>query len=386
MQHSHITHPGNILLIQLGDIGDVVLTTPTIRAVKETHLDARVSVLVFRPFGSLLLADPNIYEVIETARIRGSLFRRLKTFLELARTLYKKHYDLAINLRTGDRGALLAFFTRAKHRIGCRGVKKQFWHQLLFTSILRELKVAPPPVHPGADQSLRVIRELGIDTEDSMPKLYIAPNDKVRAASLLAKTGIFPGEKIITINPFSRWKYKEWSQEKWGEVIDRIWETYRIPTVLIGSAEEAVANREISSGRESYTFNLAGETSLGELAATLALSTLHLGVDSAAPHIAAALGTPTVTIHGPSDWRAWRIVNAHHKVISQTMDCLPCNKTGCNGSGKSQCLDDLTAAPVIRAAFELLGETLNYSVLSFPRRREPSQIKQLDARLRGHDE
>lgn len=345
----------NILLVQLGDIGDVVLTTPTIRAVKETYPDARVSILIFKPYGSLLAADPNVHEVVETARIRGSLFQRLHEVVAFARRLRQKQYDLVIDLRTGDRGAILSFLTGAPVRVGCRGIKQQFWHEILFTKIIRDLKVAPPPVHPGADQSLRVVRELGITTEDSTPRLYIAPSNRLRAGALLAEAGLAPGTRMVTVNPFSRWKYKEWDNAKWGEVTDRLWEERRIPAVLIGSPDEAAGCEEIIAGRKGRAINLAGKTTLGELAAILSMSSLHLGVDSAAPHIAAAVGTPTVTIHGPSDWRAWRTVNERHRVVSATMDCAPCSMTGCEGSGKSRCLDDLTAEPVVQAALGLLA-------------------------------
>lgn len=345
----------NILLVQLGDIGDVVLTTPTIRAVKETYPDARVSILVFKPYGTLLAADPNIFEILETARIRGSLLQRLKDFIRFALTLRQKHYDLVIELRTGDRGAILSFFTGAPVRVGRQGNKNQFWHEILFTKIIRNPKVAPPPMHPGADQSLRVVREIGIDTTDTTPKLFIASDVQHRASVILAESGVDPEAGMVTINPFSRWKYKEWSNAKWGEVIDRIWDAYRIPSVLIGSPEEAAGCQEIIAGREGYAINLAGKTTLAELAAVISMSSLHLGVDSAAPHIAAALGTPTVTIHGPTDWRAWRVVNERHKVVSSTMNCVPCNNMGCEGSGKSRCLDELAAEPVIEAAQGLLG-------------------------------
>lgn len=345
----------NILLVQLGDIGDVVLTTPTIRAVKEAYPDARVSILIFKPYGSLLAADPNVHEVVETARIRGSLSQRLREVVAFARRLRQKQYDLVIDLRTGDRGAILSFLTGAPVRVGCRGIKQQSWHETLFTKIIRDLKVAPPPVHPGADQSLRVVRELGITTEDSTPRLYIAPGDRLRANALLAEAGLAPGTRMLTVNPFSRWKYKEWSNAKWGEVIDRLWEERRIPAVLIGSPNEAAGCEEIVAGRKGRTINLAGKTTLGELAAILSMSSLHLGVDSAAPHIAAAVGTSTVTIHGPSDWRAWRIADERHKIVSAAMDCVPCNMTGCEGSGKSRCLEDLAVEPVVRAALGLLA-------------------------------
>lgn len=348
-------YPKNILLIQLGDIGDVVLTTPTIHAVKKTYPDALVSVLVFKSYGCLLAPDPCVDEVVEITRIRGSLFYRLREFVTFARHLRQKHYDLVIDLRTGDRGAILSFLTGAQVRIGRHEDNKPFWHNRLFTKIILDPPHAELPVHPGADQSLRVVREIGIDTADSTPQLYIAPGDRLRASALLAEVGVAPGTRMVTINPFSRWKYKEWDNAKWGEVIDRLWEAHRIPAVLIGSPEESAGCQKIVVGREGRVINLAGRTTLGELAAVISLSSLHLGVDSAAPHIAAALGTPTVTIHGPSDWRAWRIVNEHHRVVSPVMDCLPCNMMGCDGGGKSRCLDELAAEPVICAALELLG-------------------------------
>lgn len=344
----------NILLVQLGDIGDVVLTTPTIRAVKENYPNASVSILVRKPFGNLLAVDPNIHEIVESEKFRGTLPHIVREYAAFARRLWQSRYDLVIDLRTGDRGAIFSFLTGASVRIGRQGAKNQFWHKIFFSRIIRDLKIAPPPVHPGADQSLRVVREIGIDTNDSTPRLLVAPTDRTRAMELLAEAGVAADSGIVTINPFSRWKYKEWDNAKWGTVIDRLWETHHIPTVLIGSPEEAVGCQKIVAGREGYAFNLAGKTTLGELAALISMSTLHLGVDSAAPHIAAALDTPTVTIHGPTDWRAWRVVNERHRVVSSVMDCLPCNSMGCNGCGKSKCLDELASDPVVLAALELL--------------------------------
>lgn len=344
----------NILLIQLGDIGDAVLTTPAIRAVKEAYPDARVSILVRKPYGSLLAADPSLHEIVESEKYCGPLSYRLRMYAVLTQRLRQARYDLVIDLRTGDSGAIFSFLTGAPARIGCQGAKKQFWHDFLFTRVIRDLKVAPPPVHPGADQSLRVIRELGMDTEDSTPKLHVAASDLARAKGILAESGVAPEAGMITINPYSRWKYKEWSNEKWGALIDKIWEAQKLPSVLIGSQQEASGCQEIIVGRKERAFSLAGKTSLGELAAVLSLSRLHLGVDSAAPHIAAALGAPTVTIHGPTDWRGWRIINERHKVVSSVMDCVPCNMKGCDNNKISRCLDELGVEPIVQIVLGLL--------------------------------
>jgi len=344
----------NILLIQLGDIGDVVLTTSTIRAVKENFPKAHITIMVRKPFGSLLVADPHLYECLEFEKYRGALLDVFRGYFGFSLRLRRARYDLVIELRTGDRGAFLSFLTGAKVRVGRHAGKSYFWHKLLFTKIVTDLSVAPPPVHPGADQSLRVISKIGMFTDNSLPKLYIASKDRESAVKLLAECRLEANDTFVTINPFSRWKYKEWDNGKWQQVIKWLWDSYRIPSVLIGSPDEAEDAESIVQAVEGCAYNLAGKTTLGSLAAVISMSSLHMGVDSAAPHIAAALETPTITIHGPTDWRAWRIVDDLHKIICPDMDCVPCSQMGCDDSERSRCLDSLCVEPVIQLALEIL--------------------------------
>jgi len=346
----------NILIVQLGDIGDVVLATPTIRAVKETYPAARISIMVRKPFGSLLSADPYLHEIVESVKIRGTILHVIKEYARFIRRLRRARYDLVIDLRTGDRGTILSFLTGAAERVGRSVGGKQFWHELLLTTAIQcSPPLGPDHVHPGADQSLRIVREIGIDTGNSMPQLFIAQQDHQRAMELLTESGLAPDARWVTINSFSRWKYKEWDSKKWGEVVDWLWEKHRITTVLIGSPEEEAAAGEIVRGREGYALNMAGKTTLGELAAIISLSSLHMGVDSAAPHIAAALGTPTVTIHGPSDWRAWRMADALHAVICPEVECVPCRRMGCDDSQRSKCLEELSVDAVIAGIDTILS-------------------------------
>jgi heptosyltransferase-3 len=345
----------NILLVQLGDIGDVVLTTPTICAVKENYPEARVSILVYKPFGSFLVADPNLHEVIEAVRIRGTSVRALLEHLRFARRLRQSRYDLVIDLRTSDRGAILSFITGAQERVGRRMDNKPFWYSLIFTKLLIDPPYAHLPVHPGADQSLRIVRAIGIDTHNSLPKLFVSPKDRVHAIELLAEYGLTPASRWVTINPCSRWKYKEWGYKKWGGVIDLLWQNHRLATVLIGSPEDASTTEQIAAGRNDHTFNLAGKTTLGELSALLAMSSLHLGVDSAAPHIAAAVGTPTLTIFGPGNWKSWTVTDDLHQVVTSNLPCVPCNRKGCDDSGISRCLDELATDRVYAQASAILS-------------------------------
>jgi predicted lipopolysaccharide heptosyltransferase III len=336
----------SILLIQLGDIGDVVWATPTFRAVKEAYPQANVSILLRESFGSLLEADPHINNIFEVKRYRGNLTKNIMGQIRLLRTLRRERFDLVFDFRSDDRGTFMAFLSGAPVRatILHPGV---LWRNRLFTHII----VPPAPkekIYGAAEQSLRLVREFGIDTKDAIPKLWVSEEVKKRAEKLLDGNGVTTFSRWVTLNPFSRWQYKEWEYEKWVHIIDWLWDEYGIPIVIVGAPEEREKAINIANECQGKIFNITGKTTLEELPGVLSLSYLHVGVDSAAPHIAAAVGTPTNTIYGPTDWQDWAPQGKIHSVVTPDRDCAPCYQKGCDGSGTSKCLEELTADKVKR--------------------------------------
>ena len=343
----------SILLVQLGDIGDVVLTTPSLRALKEAYPRARVSALVRKGYGSLLASDPHVSEVIEVSKGRSRVSELGGENIRLVRRLRRARFDLLIDLRTGDRDAILAWLTGIPVRVVRRWREAPFWHRLAFTRLVDPV-FADRPVHPGGDQSLRILRAIGIDTGDTSPRLHVSDGNRKRVRDLLAREGLAHHPRFVTANPFSRWKYKEWPYGNWVELFDRLWSEKGIPSVIIGAREEESAGEGIAGKCRGPVHNLAGKTTLGELAGLISLSLLHVGVDSAAPHIAAALGTPTVTIFGPSNWKAWAVEDDTHRIAHAGRDCVPCNDKGCDGKERSVCLEELTVDAVADRIEEVL--------------------------------
>lgn len=334
-----------ILLIQLGDIGDVVWTTPAIRAVKNCVPEAQVSVMVKEGFGGLLEADPSIKKVFELKRPRGNLLHQAAGQMSFLKSIRAQRFDLVIDLRLGDRGAFLSFLTGAPLRVTMHhpgGVP--FWRQYFFTH-----GVVPRPrlgAYGAADQTLCFLRGIGIDTEDIIPGLWVADAVKNRVREILDRERVGAPARWITINFFSRWSYKEWDAHKWVEIINWLWRDFATPVIIIGSREEQPKAQAIIKKCDARVFNFAGLTSLSELAGLLSLSRLHVGVDSAAPHIAAATGVPTVTIYGPTSWKDWAPVGKVHRVIAPDMDCAPCFQKGCDNGGHSLCLESLSPEKV----------------------------------------
>ena len=234
-----------------------------------------------------------------------------------------------------------------------------FWRNRFFTHLLIGLPTPKERVLGAAEQSLRIVRGFGITGKTAVPKLWVSDQVMTRVYELLAecdmKTVVSdPSYRWITVNPFSRWPYKEWADDKWVSIINWLWHEFHIAAAIVGSKGEAARAGELVNKCNGTVYNLAGETTLAELAGTLSLSSFHLGVDSAAPHIAAAVGTPTLTIFGPSAWRDWAPVGDKHRVVVPDMDCVPCYKKGCNGSERSICLETLEVKTVQDAILEVL--------------------------------
>jgi len=328
----------SILLVQLGDIGDVVWTTPTFRAVKEAYPRSKICVLLREGGGSLLAADPYIHKVFEIERCTKPI-KKMVAQVKLVRVLRQECFDLAFDLRLDDRGAFMSFLSGAPVRASLF-YRKALWRNTLFTHIIAPA-LPKKRIRGAAEQSLRVVREFDIDTDDIIPKIWVSEEIKGRAKKLLDGSGINVAGLWVTLNPFSRWKYKEWQYDKWVHIVDWLWEKYGIPTVVVGAPEDREASTGIVRKCKGQIKDVTGKTTLGELAGVLSFSSLHLGVDSAAPHIAAAVGAPTITVYGPTDWRDWAPHGKIHSVVTPDYACAPCYKKGCNGRGKSKCLDTL---------------------------------------------
>jgi ADP-heptose:LPS heptosyltransferase len=212
-------------------------------------------------------------------------------------------------------------------------------------------------VYGAAEQSLKILRGLGIKEKNVISKIFVSQTIRDNVLEVLTAEKIDTSRRFITINPFSRWSYKEWDIDKWKQLASFIWGKYEMPTLVIGSAEERKRADGLTFKANFPIYNLAGRTNLRELAALLQISRLHIGVDSAAPQIAATVGTTALTIYGPSDWRDWAPPGEKNKVVAPDMDCSPCHKKGCSGSGRSECLDNLSVGKV-RDAVEIMFKEL----------------------------
>jgi heptosyltransferase-3 len=349
-------YPRSILLIQFGDIGDVVLTLPCIRAVRETYPHARIAVAVWDKASGLLEDCPWLDQVIAVRKRSLPLWETLRFQADFFRNLRRFQCDLAIDLRTGTRGAIMAFLSGASQRIGLYADDGKLWRNRLFTSLWKRDYSLDLHV---ADYLLGLCEAFGITTGQRTPELVVAGDKQEKIRLLFAREAIHQDKKIVALQPFSLWGYKEWGKEKYISLIRWLATEYGAVVIVTGSAAEKERAEEIVNSCGGGCYNFAGKTSIAMYAALLQKCQFFIGVDSAGLHIAAAVGTPTVGIFGPSSPVSWAPVGKQHLIIQKQMQCVPCWEKGCNNSEKSRCLDELTLEEVrMQVESHLMGNSL----------------------------
>ena len=363
-----------ILAIKLRHIGDVLLTMPVMRALKETFPDSDISVLVNKGTEDVLTENPLINEVITFERnIKDmSSIKRIGKEMAFLKMLRAKGFDMTIDLTGGDRAAVASFSSGARYRIGIKTSRGFAGKSFLYTHTAE-----PDGRKHTVLQNMDVVKKFGISTSDLSVDFYIPQTERESIKLVLKKCNINQNDILMHIHPTSRWLFKCWKDEHMAEIIR--WLIQKGIKVILTSSPD---RREIEKAENIISLvsaedadgliNLCGKTSIKGIGAVSEVSSLFFGVDSAPMHIAAAVNTPVVALFGPSGafhWGPWdneslefRVGSVElktpynkrnglqtfgiHTVIQKSDDCIPCGKDGCKGSKKSRCLEDITPEEV----------------------------------------
>ncbi len=355
-----------ILVIKLRHIGDVLLTIPAIRALRDAFPDAEITALVNSGTEDALTGSPLINEIfaLDRAILKQPLFKKIKYELSFVKKIRKQGFDMAVDLTGGDRPAIYSFLSRARYRIGYEQnggfIGKRFLYTHRF-SIDRDKHAAL--------QNLELLDKAGIKAQNLTVDFHISKEDKEWLDNVLMQRGIKEEDIIVHIHPTSRWLFKCWRDEAVADVIDRIQRHYGARVVMTCSPDKREmdkANR-IFELAKNKPISFIGDITLKKLGAVSERAKLFFGVDSAPMHIAAALDTPVVALFGPSGafhWGPWdndyssELKNPYqkrngvqifgkHTVIQRDWDCIPCGKDGCDGSKVSDCLEDISVDEVM---------------------------------------
>lgn len=375
-----------ILVIKLRNIGDVLLTTPIFRIIKNNFPSCYLAVLINKETEGVLERNPFIDKIITFERkIKNlSFLQRYLNELTFIRDIKRKYFDTTIDLTGGDRASIISYLSGAKLRIGIKSkgfLGKSFLYSKLFEVDKNKHTVL---------QNLEVIEKIGLVIERPRVEIFVSEEEINWAKKFIQNQVMqirnvdepqFLNEKFILVHPTSRWLFKCWRDDYMAEVI--AWMVRNNFNVILTSSpaegELEKINSIISTLRtrllnNSETFmkriiNLSGKLNLRQLIAICSISHMFFGVDTAPMHIAAALDKPTVAIFGPTgafNWGPWDNESEEvsypkrsgiqkfgkNIVIQRDWSCIPCGKDGCEGSKISNCLVDIKPKEVINIISE----------------------------------
>ncbi len=278
----------NILVIRTDRLGDVVLTTPALRALRKKFPEARITLLLAPLTKELVEGNPYIDQILIDDR--RCTHKGWLGYIKLVNRLRQEHFDLVINYHTKKRTNLLCWFAGIPVRIGYRNDKFGFL-----------LNKPVPDRRPAGEKHearycLDVLKVLGISGEAL--ELYVATkDDNDKWAEDWLKSRQLPIEgKIVAVHPGSSCPTKQWPVERFVELIRILRSRYQTEIVLVGGADGRKAAAQIQNEVQGPLFSLVGETSVGQLTSLLKKCALLISNDSGPVHIAAALGTPVVSI------------------------------------------------------------------------------------------
>jgi heptosyltransferase-3 len=353
-----------ILVVATRQIGDVLLTTPLIRAAKARWPDARIDVLGFAGTLGMLRGNPDISELIEAPGRLG-----WSGTVSLVRRLWRR-YDLALVTQPGDRAHLMAWVAgRQRSGIIPEHGGSNWWKRALLAHSVQSA---------GDRGQVHVVVEKLALLAPWVEAMAVKPPLAVPPGAPLPpdiQGALRPG--CVVVQAPSMWAYKQWPLPHFRELAAQLL-ARGVQVALTGSAaardQECVAAL-LDLGNPPQLLNAAGRLDFNQLVTLFNQAALYIGPDTSVSHLAAGCGVPTLAIFGPTNpmrWAPWTgdsgaPVHWLRSTPSQTVGnvtvlqgsqpCVPCGRAGCDDhrQSRSDCLVSITPARVLEEALRILG-------------------------------
>lgn len=342
-----------ILVVKLRPLGDAILAGTCFEAVRKAFPMAWITALVQPPANELYKKSGWVNEVMAYHRgaiDRKSFFARVLKNSQMVSALKKRHFDLTIDLSAAHRSAQLITWGQGGLKIGLGLPEiKKFYD--LSANAEDELKV------PAVELDHRILRLIGLETEphDRVGGYWKVPDEAVYFADNFWKANRFTEDDLVVgVNPFASCASKEWYPEKWAAVIREL-EGHGLKLYFTCAPLEKKGLESIEAALDHGLPVYTG-SALTPLMGLYKRSALVLSVDSGPRHLAAAVGTPTLTVWGPEPVNRWHPYTLErHPIVIRQVPCRPCALTVCVEK-KHECMAQLEPDLVVKEVKNLLRQ------------------------------
>ena len=317
--------PRRILILQLQQLGDSVIFTGALQALRARFPDATIDILASGTSRHVYARWPGLGTLHVAADWRtGRGGNRLRPLLPLLRALRRRRYDLAVTdiAQQSFKYSLIAWATGAPVRVGFNVNGRGFLHTIQI------------PYRTGASYfacNLELAAALGADVRGARDAVWFGPDDVAAAESLLARLAVHPERPLVLMHPGSNWQSKTWFEDRWATLADRLIAEADAEVVLVGTEGEREYVERVRERMSAHARSAAGLTTIAQLAALAARAQLFVGTDSGPRHIAGATGVPSVMLmSAQEDTDNWIGFRAQETVLRRLPDCHGCFASTCS--------------------------------------------------------
>jgi heptosyltransferase II len=340
--------PSKILVFLPNWVGDVVMATPALAALR-AHFPAARIVALSRPYVREVLDGAGL---VDEARGRDSLKSGASVAAQLrdAWALRRERFDLAILMTNSLRTALFAFVAGARERVGYAREGRS----ALLTTRLKPLKSDGRYVpSPMIDYYFGLVAAVGAPIDDRRMRLVVTPAEREAAERIVAECGVDTVKPLAILNPGAAFgASKCWPAEYFAAVADDLAGRGFEPLVVTSPKERDIAERILAAAKSPLKPVWRADFTLGAMKALMSRAAVVVTNDSAPRHYAAALGVPVVTLFGPTDER-WTVIDYEKELIlNKHVECAPCQLKVCPTD--HHCMTTLTPDEAIAAVQAVL--------------------------------
>ena len=341
--------PERILVIKLDHLGDVLLATPVFSNLRRAYPNAELHALTGAWSRVVLEKHPDVNKVIEynsPAFCRTGQPTSFRGTFKLYRELRRQKYDLMVELRGDWRTVWFAFGRLTPKRLSRAALQ-----------IANRLGFAQFSGTHETTRNLDVLKQAGIPTPVQTAIFSVTAEDKKWASDFLATYRIERQRPLIAIHPGSPIPLKRWLLDRYAELADWLIAQKRAQILFVGVEDEIPIITEIQALMRGESINVAGRTTLAQLASILHTCNVFIGNDSGPMHLAAGVGTQTIGLYGPGDPTRFGPMGEKCQTIRRRSDC-PCVGTTCR-FGKAGCMSEIQVTDVIQTLETAAYLTLN---------------------------
>ncbi|MEW6008710.1 MAG: lipopolysaccharide heptosyltransferase II [Candidatus Omnitrophota bacterium] len=341
--NKNIEEQKRIVVFNVNWLGDVLFSTPALKALRMANPNAFLAVIVHPRTKEILENNPNIDELIVfDERQKGS---RLLGKLKFVSSLRKRNFDTVYLFHRSFTRSMLMALAKIPNRIGYKAKKR--------TALMLTKRIVLPKQNlHRVDYFLNILKNCGINCPTNEYEFFLDSASRKKIAKFLEDQLITPTDFVVILNPGGNWDLKRWSPQQFSQLADELISEFKAKIILTGSAKDLSLARQIASGIKEKSIITCGNTSLKELGALIERGKLFISADSGPMHISVALGIPTIALFGPTSPEiTGPIGRGKFKVVRKDIGCLvPCYNVKCKDN---RCMQSISVEDVLGAVREI---------------------------------